>query len=301
MLLLHTLILRTSFSVLLPRRVLGLRRFMDNAPGRWARRAVSHRSNLETDMRRLLSFEPEGCFAAEIGGRFVGQVFSVSCGRLGWIGMLIVAPEHRRKGLGTLLVRKAMDYLLDLGVETIELDSVPEISSLYQKLGFTYECDIVEFVGKFPRILGQSAFHVKHVTEYRMKQIAKFDSQFFRDNRSRLLFWLYRDGQGLYSWVGDKSNIAGYLLFRRRNDGYRIGPYVCDPQNPEAARALLAACINSVNHRERLSVGVPHTNNKARNLLEGLSFTQHSKSLRMCFGRKRDRRMADAILGVGRP
>lgn len=63
-------------------------------------------SDTKRDTKRMLNYEPDGCFIAEINGESVGHVFSVSYGRLGWIGLLIVKAEYRRKGIDTLLTRK---------------------------------------------------------------------------------------------------------------------------------------------------------------------------------------------------
>jgi len=69
-------------------------------------------NHTRNDIERMLSFEPNGCFMAEMGGKPVGHVFSISYGRLGWIGFLIVKAEYRKRGIGTLLMKRAMDYLL---------------------------------------------------------------------------------------------------------------------------------------------------------------------------------------------
>ena len=87
-------------------------------------------------IERVHNYEPNGCFVAVVNRKRAGHVFSISYGKVGWIGLLIVNNEHRRMGIGTLLMRRAINYLQNLGVETVKLEAVPEIAGLYRKLGF---------------------------------------------------------------------------------------------------------------------------------------------------------------------
>src|SRR4051812_295102 len=66
----------------------------------------------EADWRRLLSLEPNGCFAAVKDGRVVGTTTTTTYGNeLAWIGMVLVDPEQRRQGIATQLMKVALEYL----------------------------------------------------------------------------------------------------------------------------------------------------------------------------------------------
>lgn len=91
--------------------------------------------NDREDLSRMYHYEPKGCFGSEIGKRPLGHIFSVSNGKLAWIGLLIVKTEFRRRGTATQLMKKAIDYLLQCGVKTIKLEAVPQISELYRTRG----------------------------------------------------------------------------------------------------------------------------------------------------------------------
>src|ERR1044071_5633272 len=66
----------------------------------------------EADWRRILRLGPRGCFAATVGGRLVATTTTTSYGRaLAWVGMVLVEPEFRRRGIATALVRAALDSL----------------------------------------------------------------------------------------------------------------------------------------------------------------------------------------------
>ncbi len=91
------------------------------------------------DWRRLVEFEPNGCFVAEVGGELAGTVTTTTFGAdLGWIGMMLVHPDFRRKGVATALMERAMGYLSGR-VRCIKLDATPEGQPVYEKLGFRAE------------------------------------------------------------------------------------------------------------------------------------------------------------------
>jgi len=58
----------------------------------------------EADWRRLLSLQPEGCFAAVRDGRLVGTTTVTIYGELAWIGMVLVDREYRRQGIASGLM-----------------------------------------------------------------------------------------------------------------------------------------------------------------------------------------------------
>src|SRR5918998_6790432 len=78
----------------------------------------------EEDWRRLLRLEPRGCLAGVMGGRLVATTTTTSYDRaLAWVGMVLVDPAFRRRGIATALVRAALDRLGAEGVEAVKLDA----------------------------------------------------------------------------------------------------------------------------------------------------------------------------------
>jgi len=73
----------------------------------------------------MFKYDPLGCLIAEVEGNRVGHVFSVSYGKLGWIGLLIVKAEYREKGIGKILMKNTMNHLLSREVEIIKLEQCP--------------------------------------------------------------------------------------------------------------------------------------------------------------------------------
>lgn len=258
-------------------------------------------NNTREDIKRMFKYNPSGCFIAEVNGKRVGHVFSFQYGKLGWIGLLIVRIEHRRKGIGTLLMKKAMKHLLGHGVETIRLEAVSALANFYRKLGFLDEYDSLRFSGinQKPRL--QPHLKVKLMEKDMIKQVAEFDAQYFGANRINVLTSLYNDSPQLcfISCVGSK--IDGYLMCRRAESGYRIGPWICNPENPQTAKELLAACMETIRQKEKIYVGLPALNNVAVEILQNFGFEQYSRSIRMRLGKRVENERVDGVFAIGSP
>jgi GNAT superfamily N-acetyltransferase len=97
-------------------------------------------NQLEQDWVRLLEYEPDGCFAAEVDGKLVGTVTTTCYGtELAWIGMMLVDPDFRRRGIATSLMNRSLEYLAHRAIRCIKLDATPEGSHVYERLGFRTE------------------------------------------------------------------------------------------------------------------------------------------------------------------
>jgi predicted GNAT family acetyltransferase len=73
------------------------------------------------DFQFMTSLEPGGCFVLFDDSKPIGIATCNSYGKVGWFGNLIMKEEYRGKGAGSQLVKHAIDYLHDKGVETIGL------------------------------------------------------------------------------------------------------------------------------------------------------------------------------------
>ncbi|MDK2972300.1 MAG: hypothetical protein PWP23_2055 [Candidatus Sumerlaeota bacterium] len=105
----------------------------------------------------------KGAWVEESGGQIAGFVRAIrrelpndrlgTESSLGWIPVVFVAPEHRRKGIGTELLEKALAWLRENGVEKvwvcgnsgsapgylfpgIDMDVYADAKGLFEKCGF---------------------------------------------------------------------------------------------------------------------------------------------------------------------
>lgn len=258
-------------------------------------------NNTREDVKRMFRYNPSGCFIAEVNRKRAGHVFSFQYGKLGWIGLLIVRAEHRKKGVGTLLMEKAIRHLLGQGVETIKLEAVPALADFYRKLGFVDEYDSLRFSGFNQKAPSKAHSKVKLLKKNLIKQVAEFDAKYFGANRINVLSSLHNDYPKFCFISRVNSKIEGYLMCHRAESGYRIGPWVCSPENPEAAKELLIKCMKTIRQKERIYVGLPAVNKVGVEILQNFGFEQYSRSIRMRLGEKVENERVNGIFAIGSP
>ena len=89
-----------------------------------------------------LRVQPELLLIAEGPVGLVGAVIAGYDGYRGWIYHLAVRPEHRRRGIGTMLVRSAEERLRKLGCPKINLQvraTNHAVAEFYRGLGYAVE------------------------------------------------------------------------------------------------------------------------------------------------------------------
>ena len=252
------------------------------------------------DLLRMYNYQPDGCFIAEVKKKPVGHVFTVSYGKLGWLGLLIVEAEYRRKGIATQLMNKAIDYLSQHGAQTIKLEAATHVSELYRKLGFIDEYGSLRLSKTVKKPAPQKKDGSTAITKENINKIATFDKKYFGADRTKVLTSLFTENPQLCLASYDKATIEGYLMCRKAENGYNLGPFVCNPENTQTAKNLLQAGMNSLGNTT-LYVGVPETNKNAVDLLTGHGFTQYSRSIRMRLGPELTNEKIRGIFAIGGP
>ncbi|MGH7959720.1 MAG: GNAT family N-acetyltransferase, partial [Opitutaceae bacterium] len=111
-----------------------------DVPYAHALRQIAGWNQTEHDWRGYLTYDPDGCFVAEVRGKPAGTATTIHYGRrFGWIGMVLVHPDYRRFGLGTRLLKRAITRLQQCEVRCIKLDATPMGKKVYVPLGFVDE------------------------------------------------------------------------------------------------------------------------------------------------------------------
>ena len=97
-------------------------------------------NQLPADWHRVVRHDPHGCFSARLDGVVVGTVTTI-CYKtdLAWIGMMLVDHRLRRRGIGRLLMERAIAELHSRSIRSIQLDATPIGKTLYDQLGFRTE------------------------------------------------------------------------------------------------------------------------------------------------------------------
>src|SRR5215467_357689 len=93
----------------------------------------------QEDWKRLLRWQPDGCFLAEAGDEVAASVTTTPLAgptSAAWLGMLLVDESRRRQGIARTLLSHAVSWLAQHGVATVALDATPLGKTLYDQAGF---------------------------------------------------------------------------------------------------------------------------------------------------------------------
>lgn len=108
----------------------------------------THTDDLES-VGRLLVRDPASLIVAEAHDKLVGSVIAAWDGWRGSIYRLVVAPSHRRGGLGRALVRAAEDRLTAAGparMQAIVVETDPRAVAFWRASGWEEQAERLRFV-----------------------------------------------------------------------------------------------------------------------------------------------------------
>jgi GNAT superfamily N-acetyltransferase len=227
------------------------------------------------DIARMLTLEPDGCFAACVGDQVVGTTTTVTYGTaLAWVGMVLVDPDFRRRGIATTLMEIALHYLDGRGVRTIKLDATPAGRFVYERLGFQTECVLERWAG--PSSAGSSAGLSMHAWD----DFAGADRLAFGADRGPLLRSIIADAGPPLVVTRVDGQIAGYALTRPGARAGYIGPVVADGvRTVECLMAGAAARLAGP-----VFIDIDPAFPGAAELIHGLGFVRQRELLRMRLG-----------------
>lgn len=234
----------------------------------------------ERDWRNYLSFEPHGCFVAEVSGVPAGTATTITYPQqVGWIGMVLVHPDRRRQGIGTALLRHSIDYLRGRGMASIKLDATLMGMKVYVPLKFAVEYELFRMEGI---ARSQTRVPFPRVTPSDLRSLIAFDTESFGVNRGRALTQLLADSPALsYVEKDDGGKVNGYLLARPGYEAYQIGPWVA--ASPHIAERLFRQALSDL-FGERVFLDVPLSNPLTLEIVQGLGFIKQREFVRMFLG-----------------
>jgi ribosomal protein S18 acetylase RimI-like enzyme len=94
------------------------------------------------DIERKLSVQRELFFVAALDGALIGTAMAGFDGHRGWVYYLAVSPAHRRRGVGSALMRRAERDLAAFGCGKLNLmvrRSNDAVVDFYRALGYNVE------------------------------------------------------------------------------------------------------------------------------------------------------------------
>ncbi|MHB8655611.1 MAG: GNAT family N-acetyltransferase [Terriglobia bacterium] len=217
------------------------------------------------DWERFLAANPKGCFIAEMDGRRVGTVTTIIYEeRFAWVGMVLVDPQFRGRGIGKALLEGAIAHLNARNITCIKLDATPQGKPLYEKLGFVTEYEIERWAMKKQQPLG-----LPMTKRAPLEAVLKLDREVFGADRGALLQSISDSAPEFVQILATPTEVNGYVFGRHGALADSLGPWVA---RDEHAAAMLLDSFLSRSSRELVFVDCLKSNPWATRLVETRGF-----------------------------
>jgi ribosomal protein S18 acetylase RimI-like enzyme len=196
----------------------------------------------EADWRLMLEIG-HGWGVSLDDGTLAASTLVLPYGRFAWVSMVLVLPEHRRKGYATQLLRKALAELENRALTPI-LDATPAGREVYVQEGFRDTWGFRRF--QLPEAIAaiERSTGVRPLRAADWPQLLALDAQAFGASRERLLRSLAARLPQAALVAEESGKLAGFLLGRDGREARQLGPLVA--RSSDAARALLAEGLAKV-------------------------------------------------------
>jgi GNAT superfamily N-acetyltransferase len=233
----------------------------------------------ERDWTQFLTTTPNGVRTARLDGRLVGTAATIRYGgAFAWIGMVLVDPARRGRGLGTRLLDEAMALVAD--VPSVRLDATPAGFPIYVKRGFVEEYRLLRMQRTGGALPVAGASRVHPLSAAAIPAVAAFDAGAFGADRAGMLRWMLECAPDLAWYAGAQDHVDGFVLGRRGHVFDHIGPVVA--RDVTTARALAAAALGAAT-RAVVIDATPHVP-AWREWLDSIGFSRQRELIRMSRG-----------------
>jgi GNAT superfamily N-acetyltransferase len=216
-------------------------------------------------------------------GRIVATTATLPYGgRFAWISMVMVAGEYRRRGLATLLMRRAIDDLLAHNLVPV-LDATPDGRAVYRNLGFE---DTWGFhrLARGGEVSGASpaaaaAAGIRAIGAEDWPRVCSYDAAAFGADRAAVLAGLRGRLPAAELVAEAAGRIIGFLLGRDGRLAAHLGPLIAE--DDATACALLDRALAGL--AGALFVDLPDAKTAVRRVLEARGFHAVRPFTRMLF------------------
>lgn len=232
------------------------------------------------DAESFHAADPEGFLVAEVEGVPVGCISAVAYGAgFGFIGLYIVAPAWRGRGIGIRLWNAGMSRLAG---RVIGLDGVPAQQENYRRSGFALAWRNLRYGGVAQTSAQRLPDEVLPLAHVDLDTLCRKDLEAFPAPRAAFLsaWCAMPDSTGL-AWRRD-GRLGGWGVIRRCRAGYKIGPLVAD--DPVIASTLYSGLCDAVPAGEAVYLDVPQPNTEALALAQANGLSGVFETARMYAG-----------------
>lgn len=181
----------------------------------------------------------------------------ITYGALGFVGNMVVAGDHRRRGLGTAILADVVAFLEHRGCTRLELYATAEGRQLYARHGF----ELTEPTA-FARVARDTALGptadvaLADSQPEDLERLAAYDAPRFGGDRRGLLAIMLTDADRPLVIARRGDEPVGYAWLRP--EAGRLGPFVAD--QPAVAAALVAEGLRRAPDADTLTFSLPSSN-----------------------------------------
>jgi ribosomal protein S18 acetylase RimI-like enzyme len=205
--------------------------------------------------------------AVDGGGNVAGVGSGIVYGPMGFIGNMIVAEPHRRRGVASAILEAVTAFLEGAGCTRLELNATSDGRPLYERHGFRSRGRSA--TARIPRdaeLGGDPGVRVREASDSDLPVIAAYDRPRFGGDRRVLLELLLHEPTAAALVAAGHFGINGYAFVR--TDDARIGPMVADA--PSTAGALLRVGFELLPDARDVRLNLPPNNRPGAAWLESI-------------------------------
>ena len=215
----------------------------------------------------LFSGNPDGIWVAEEEEQVVGMLSAVwLSSEVGNLGLFLVRPDCRGRGIGKALRRKAEQRLEGC---TVSVYCPEHHEPHFLREGFAPSYTVVRCKGDAGGVLSADPYLLP-LTDVPFKHLVEFDATFFSAKREAFLAsWITRPGVIALGILQD-GHLAGYGVIRQACDGFRIGPLYA--VHPSHAHKLYRA-LKAYGGQGPVCIDLPLDNPHAKEFVEAFQLS----------------------------
>lgn len=136
----------------------------------------------------------------------VGNLFMFGDSDSAWLGHILVKTSARRRGIGTLLMKKLIEHAVSKGIKSINLVATKQGEFLYKSLGFKEDRFYYFYKGIFE---GKASPFIKQIGEEDRDRIIELDYKITLEARNNMFHEYIFSG---YKYQDELGEIRGFFL-----------------------------------------------------------------------------------------
>jgi GNAT superfamily N-acetyltransferase len=228
------------------------------------------------DADAFYAADPAGFFVGLLAGEPVASISLVAYDtQFSFLGLYIVQPAHRGKGLGLKLWQEA---LARHGTPLVGLDGVVAQQENYKKSGFQLAYRNIRYRGV---VAGKRSARLVAADTVPFDRLLAYDCEFFPAARSGFLSRWIKPADGKALVAIDDGRLTGFGVIRACLEGLKIGPLYAESER--TAEELLIALAETA-RGDTIYLDVPSPNAAATRLAERYGMKPVFETARMYTG-----------------